>query len=74
MPSQNVTVPAGAAPVDLTVADSFTLAPTKADLATDTVVVVARWVAAFAGRAHRAQVAVATAVTDISLTTRGTRW
>lgn len=70
----NVTVPVGVPPDDLTVAESLTRAPTHATLGrTDTLVVEGSlaWlaaVAALAGRAHSAQVAVATAVTDTSRT------
>ena len=72
----NVTSPAGVPTRDLTVADSLTVCRTNArDGVADTVVVVPclaiTWVdevAALAGRAHSAQVAVATAVTDTSRT------
>jgi len=58
----------------MTLAESLTLAPTNARLGlADTLVVDGRLacpaaVAALAGRAHSAQVAVATAVTDTSRT------
>ena len=66
----NVTTPVGVPTRDRTVADSLTRAPTKAlDGVADTVVVVpclnaACAVAALAGSAHNAQVAVTRAVTD----------
>jgi hypothetical protein len=71
---KNVTVPVGVPTDDLTLAESLTRAPTHARLGlTETVVVVGcltelAAVAALAGRAHSAQVAVATAVTDTSRT------
>jgi hypothetical protein len=70
----NLTDPVGMPTRDLTLADSFTRAPTNAvPGAAVTVVVVAcltcgAAVAAPAGSAHRAQVAVTTAATDTSRT------
>jgi hypothetical protein len=70
----NLTDPAGVPTRDLTVADSFTAAPMNAlpGVAVTLVVVGCRTsgdvVAALAGSAHSAQVAVATAVTDTSRT------
>jgi len=71
---RNATIPVGVWPDDLTLAESLTLSPTHAGLGlTDTLVVEGRLacpavVAAFAGRANSAPVAVATAVTDTSRT------
>jgi hypothetical protein len=72
--ARNATVPVGVRPDEWTVADSLTLAPTQALVGlTDTLVVegclaCGAAVAALAGSAHKAQAAVATAVTDTSRT------
>ena len=67
----NLTDPVGVPTRDLTLADSFTRAPTNAVPGVALTVVVVTClacgdaVAALAGSAHRAQVAVTRAVTDI---------
>jgi hypothetical protein len=71
---RNATVPVGVGPDDLTLAESLTVAPTHATPGVAVTVVVegcltfAAAVAALAGRAHKAQVAVTAAVTDTSRT------
>jgi len=68
----NLTDPVGVPTRDLTVADSFTAAPTNAIPGVAVTLVLVGCltsgdaVAALAGRAHSAQAAVATAVTDTS--------
>ena len=67
----NATTPVGIRPDDLTVANSLTPAPTQAEeglaetmVAETCFLTCGAAVDALAGSAHRAQVAVATAVTD----------